>query len=188
MKKRIVIIALAIMMLSVSIAVGTTLAWLMDETDAVENTFTVGDINIELKETTGSNYKIVPGNSQAKDPTVTVKAGSEKCYVYVLIDNTVVLNGVAVATPNLTSDWSVVATSGTKTLYLYKETVDLSNSNGDLSLPVFTQVDYADSIEKDDITTLTGKKIIVTAYAHQTSDKLDLTTINNNVKTLAGIS
>ena len=33
MKKRIVIIALAIMMLSVSIAVGTTLAWLMDETE-----------------------------------------------------------------------------------------------------------------------------------------------------------
>lgn len=188
MKKKIVLIAMVVLVLTLSAAVGTTVAWLVDTSEPVENTFTVGDINIELKETTGSDYKIVPGSSQAKDPTVTVKAGSEKCYVYVLIDNTVVLGGETVATPNLSSDWSEVASSDTKTLYCYNKPVDLSNSDDDLSLTVFTQVDYADSIEKDDITTLTGKKIIVTAYAHQASDKLDLTTINNNVKALAGIS
>lgn len=188
MKKKIVLIAMVALVLALGAAVGTTVAWLVDTSEKVENTFTVGDINIELKETTGSDYKIVPGSSQAKDPTVTVKAGSEECYVYVLIDNTVVLNGETVATPNLSSDWSEVASSGTKTLYRYKDTVDLSNSNDDRYLTVFTQVDYADSIKKEDITTLTGTNITVTAYAHQASDKLDLTTINDNVKALAGIS
>ena len=186
-KTKLLAVVLA-MVLVFGCAAGGTLAWLMAKTDPVINTFTVGDINIELKETTGSNYKIVPGSSQAKDPTVTVKAGSEECYVYVLIDNTVVLDGKVVATPNLSSDWIEVASSDTKTLYRYKDTVDLSNSNEDLSLPVFTEVSYSEDIEKGDIDTLNGTKIIVTAYAHQTSDKLDLTTINDNVKALAGIS
>lgn len=188
MKKKIVLIAMVALVLALGAAVGTTVAWLVDTSETVENTFTVGDINIELKETTGSNYKIVPGSSQAKDPTVTVKAGSEKCYVYVLIDNTVVLDDKVVATPNLSSAWIEVASSGTKTLYRYKDTVDRSDSNEDFSLTVFTEVSYSEDIEKGDIDTLNGKKITVTAYAHQTSDKLDTTTINDNVKTLAGIS
>lgn len=50
------------------------------------NTFTVGDINIELAETTGSTYKIVPGTDIAKDPKVTVKANSEKCWLFVKVD------------------------------------------------------------------------------------------------------
>lgn len=187
MKKRIVIIALAIMMLSISIAVGTTLAWLMDETDPVENTFTVGDINIKLDETTGSDYKIIPGGKQDKDPTVTVNKGSEDCYVYVLIDNTVVLNGDAVAIPNVGTEWEVVATSGTKTLYRYNAKV-LSDTTNDQTLPVFTEVSYSEEIEKGDIDTLNGTKITIKAYAHQASDNLQLTDIDSTIKELAGIS
>ena len=54
-------------------ALGGTLAWLTAKTDTVTNTFTVGDINIDLTETT-TDYKLVPGNTIAKDPTVTVKS------------------------------------------------------------------------------------------------------------------
>lgn len=67
-------------------AIGGTVAWLTDETDPVVNTFTYGDINIELKETTGNTYEIVPGNDLAKDPKVTVKAESEDCWLFVKVD------------------------------------------------------------------------------------------------------
>ena len=50
----------------------------------MKNTFTVGDINIGLTETT-TDYKMVPGNTIAKDPTVTVKANSEACWLFVKV-------------------------------------------------------------------------------------------------------
>lgn len=66
--------------------VAGTLAWLTAKTDSVVNTFTVGDINIELKETTGETYKMVPGIELKKDPTITVKAGSEACWLFVKVE------------------------------------------------------------------------------------------------------
>lgn len=71
--------------LIVCATVAGTLAWLTDTTAPVVNTFTVGDINIELKETTGETYKMVPGIELVKDPTVTVKAGSEACWLFVKV-------------------------------------------------------------------------------------------------------
>lgn len=78
-------IAVVALVLTACLAIGGTLAWLIDETDAVQNTFTYGDINIELAETTGTEYKMVPGNDISKDPKVTVKAGSEACWLFVEI-------------------------------------------------------------------------------------------------------
>ena len=83
MKKKIAISIVAVALV-LCCAIGGTLAWLTDKTDPVTNTFTVGDINIELKETT-SDYKMVPGNTIAKDPKVTVKANSEACYLFVKV-------------------------------------------------------------------------------------------------------
>lgn len=71
--------------LIVCATVAGTLAWLTDTTAPVVNTFTVGDINIELKETTGETYKMVPGIELVKDPTVTVKAGSVACWLFVKV-------------------------------------------------------------------------------------------------------
>lgn len=67
-------------------AVGGTFAWLTAKTDAVVNTFTYGDINIGLTETTNNPYKIVPGVNISKDPKVTVKAGSEACWLFVKVE------------------------------------------------------------------------------------------------------
>ena len=83
MKKKTLALVLALTLLVAGI-VGGTLAWLTDQTDEVKNTFTVGDINIGLTETT-ADYKMVPGNTIAKDPTVTVKANSEACWLFVKI-------------------------------------------------------------------------------------------------------
>ena len=79
MKKKTLALVLALTLLVAGV-VGGTLAWLTDQTAEVKNTFTVGDINIGLTETT-TDYKMVPGNTIAKDPTVTVKTGSDASYV-----------------------------------------------------------------------------------------------------------
>lgn len=84
MKKKILITVTAVALV-LCFVVGGTLAWLVDKTDPVVNTFTYGDINIELKETT-TNYKMVPGEDIAKDPKVTVKAKSEDCWLFVKVE------------------------------------------------------------------------------------------------------
>ena len=83
MKKKTLALVLALTLLVAGV-VGGTLAWLTDQTAEVKNTFTVGDINIGLTETT-TDYKMVPGNTIAKEPTVTVKANSEACWLFVKV-------------------------------------------------------------------------------------------------------
>ena len=81
--------------LLVAASVLGTMAYLTS-TDTVTNTFTVGKVEIKLDEAkvnadgipvegaarvTANSYKLMPGNTYTKDPTVTVKAGSEESYV-----------------------------------------------------------------------------------------------------------
>ena len=56
------IIAIVVLSLLLSVEVVGTLAWLSDKTDPVVNTFTYGDINIDLSETK-TDFKMVPGNT-----------------------------------------------------------------------------------------------------------------------------
>lgn len=80
MKKKITLVVSLLLVMALSI--GGTLAWLTD-TDSVKNTFTIGNVDITLTETTGETYSFVPGRTMAKDPKITVTANSEKCYVFV---------------------------------------------------------------------------------------------------------
>lgn len=94
MKKRTVALVLAIVLVF-AVAVGGTVAYLTS-TANVKNTFTVGSVNIKLDEAkvtpdgkavtpaervTANDYKLMPGHTYTKDPTVTVLKGSEKSYV-----------------------------------------------------------------------------------------------------------
>ena len=79
------VLALAVMLI-VGATIGGTVAWLTAQTPSVTNTFTVGDINIELTESENLNLKMVPGNTITKDPKVTVKAGSEACWLFVKVE------------------------------------------------------------------------------------------------------
>ena len=72
--------------LIVSAGMFGTLAYLTDTTDEVVNTFTTSGIDIDLTETTGEDYKMVPGFTIAKDPTVMVEANSEDCYLFVKLE------------------------------------------------------------------------------------------------------
>lgn len=79
-----IVLVLAVVLL-VGATIGGTIAWLTDTTDEVENTFTVGNINITLEETK-EDFKMIPGWTIDKDPVVTVKANSEDCWVFIKVD------------------------------------------------------------------------------------------------------
>ena len=85
MKKKGLAMVLALVLLAVC-AVSGTLAWLTAKSDVVTNTFTTSDIKVELKETTGTEYKMIPGYTISKDPKATVLAGSEDCYLFVKLE------------------------------------------------------------------------------------------------------
>ena len=82
-----VFLSLLALVLVVGCAVGGTIAWLTATTDPVVNTFTYGKIKIELTETKPENKQatIIPGVNISKDPKVTVKAGSEACWLFVKV-------------------------------------------------------------------------------------------------------
>lgn len=80
----IAVVALSLALLGV---VGGTLAYLHTSTKTVTNTFTYGDINIELKESDNLDLKLVPGRPITKDPYVIVEKGSEACYLFVKIQH-----------------------------------------------------------------------------------------------------
>ena len=80
-----VFLSLLALVLVVGCAVGGTIAWLTATTEPVVNTFTYGKIKIELTETTGAEYKIIPGVNISKDPKVTVIGGSEACWLFVKV-------------------------------------------------------------------------------------------------------
>ena len=86
--KRKLIIALALC-LALALGIGGTMAYLTATTGPVVNTFTIGNVGLELTEPAGvaANYqfKIVPGETVTKDPTVTVTTGSEPCWLFVKI-------------------------------------------------------------------------------------------------------
>ena len=79
-------IALLALVLVIGCVAGGTVAWLVAKTEPVVNTFTYGNINITLAETTGTNYKVIPGTVIEKDPKVTVKDGSEACWLFVKVE------------------------------------------------------------------------------------------------------
>ncbi|MCI6568717.1 MAG: hypothetical protein MSF32_07440 [Dysosmobacter sp.] len=85
MKKNKILALVLACVICVGIGIGGTLAWLTATTGDVTNTFTTSDIDITLAETK-TDFKMVPGCTIEKDPKVTVKAGSEACYLFVKIE------------------------------------------------------------------------------------------------------
>lgn len=83
-----------------AIGVGATLAYLSDSTSTLKNTFVIGngiditlteqDVNDPTKRVEEGNTQeypeLVPGVEYVKDPTTTVKANSNDCYVFMYVE------------------------------------------------------------------------------------------------------
>lgn len=175
-KKGIVFIVAIVACLA--LAVGGVYMWLTDSTESETNTFTVGNIDIALAETT-TDYKMVPGNDIAKDPTITVEANSEDCYLFVKVDES--SNFDDFMTYAMADGWT--ALSGVTGVYyqevsaattdqafqvLAGDTDHLSCANGKVTVK-----DEVTKTMMDELTDATLPTLTFTAYAVQQANVAD---------------
>ena len=160
----VLVLALALI---VGVAGGATFAWLTAKSDTITNTFTYGDISIELKETTGDSYKIIPGVNIEKNPKVTVEAGSEACWLFVKVEEegTFVANKV---TYSIADGWT--KGDGMKIpANVYYRAVDAVKNDTDFAVLKDNKITVSDTLTKIDIKDIltTTPKLSITAYAIQ---------------------
>lgn len=166
------LVALLSLVLLLGCSLGGTLAWLADKTDPVTNTFTVGDIKIELTETK-REYKIVPGVNIAKDPFVTVKADSEACWLFVKVDEAnwpTFKDGDARKVDYAIADGWTKLTGVEGVAGVYYRQVDAETAEAGYEYPVLegNKVTVSDTLTKGDLQKITTKPTLTfTAYAVQ---------------------
>lgn len=182
LKKRTVVLALTLVLL-IGTAIGGTLAWLTDKTTPVTNTFTTAGIEVTLTETfntdtDGDNKndkwqaQMIPGYSYTKDPTVTVKANSVDCYLFVKFEVT----GTATALEYISNlngnGWTQgegdgEGKNGVPTNVWYRK-VSSSTSDQSWELLKDNQVKISESLTKNDMPSAeNAPKLVYTAYASQ---------------------
>lgn len=158
---------LAVVLL-VGCIIGGTVAWLTDQTNPITNTFTYGDINITLGETTGNDYKIIPGVNIDKNPKVTVKKDSEACWLFVKVEEegTFVANKV---TYSIADGWT--KGDGTKIpANVYYRAVDAVTNDTDFAVLKDNKIYVSEELSKSDIQSISAQpKLTFTAYAVQQS-------------------
>ena len=191
MKKtaKVLITVLCAVLLCVGSVFGT-LAYLADSAK-VENTFTIGAIDIDLWESKvnkdgtvvegadpvkANEYLLMPGKTYTKDPWIEVANGSQESFLFVKVVNNLpdVISTDAIEAQMTAHGWTKV--TGQTDVYYYRSTV-VGNASGDeLTVPVFESITISADAEADDLTSADGKTIVVTAYAIQA----------DSIKTAAG--
>lgn len=176
MKKKLMTVLALVLVIALSVA--GTYAYLTD-TKEVKNTFTVGKVAITLDEAKvdeygvlvanadrvkANVYKLVPGHTYVKDPTIHVTQGSEQCYIFAKIDNG--LTGVS--TIDIASaKWTEVEPG----VYMYNEVVDARTAAKDIV--VFNHFTFTgDDPAAYETTEANDVNITVTGYAVQ-ADGMD---------------
>ena len=180
-KKKVFLTVLCAAALVVASVLGT-MAFLTS-TDDVENSFTVGNVNITLDEakvdTAGdivkdaarvdkNTYKLIPGHDYIKDPTIHVTGGSEDSWIFVKVEN-----GLEAIIDDTTdyptiakqiSDLEWTALDGVTGVY-YKS---YTSQATDKDFVVFNNFKVKDDANVNDAeANYTAQKIKVTGYAVQ---------------------
>lgn len=156
-----------------------TMAFLTD-TAEVKNTFTVGNVDITLDEAKvtvygeadgtdrviKNDYKLIPGKTYTKDPTVTVATGSEDCYLFVKVENNI---ANALISENTATEDTIATQMEENGWLLLIEGSNIyyqadAKKAGETAV-VFNN--FTVSSDVIDLSTYDGKTIIVTAYAVQ---------------------
>lgn len=170
MRKRSIALVLAVFALMIGSVFGT-LAWLTDRSDTVTNTFTASNITVELKETTGTEYKMVPGCGITKDPKATVRAGSEPCYLFVQLEKST--NFDTYLTYEMAEGWTQLEDEqGQKIAGVYYRRITTTEKDTHFSVLKDDQVTVKETVTKEDMNRLISKEeseptLTVTASASQ---------------------
>lgn len=183
MKKTKVLLTLACAILLVAASVMGTLAYLT-ATDTVENSFTVGDnVTITLDEAKTDElgvaeedaarvqaniYKLLPGHTYTKDPTVHVTG--EDCYVFVTVSNGIsdieAEGNSTIAAQMTAKGWKAV--EGYESLYIYAIDEDAKTAVSKATdLIVFETFTVEDDAVHTALEAVKDAKIIINAYAVQ---------------------
>lgn len=197
-----VLLTLACAVLLVAASVMGTLAYLTDH-DSVNNTFTVGQVHIKLDEAKANEdgtlvenadrvqaneYHLLPGHVYAKDPTVTVLAGSEESYIkmVVTVNKTDELDAIFAKHTDIkltdvilgydSTKWQLQGNGGEKdaagnrtyTFYYYKtvsaleKDAETGNYKDVVLEDLFTSIKVPGSLTNDEIKTLQYKHTVGT--------------------------
>ncbi len=184
-KARKALLTLCAALLLVSVTAGITVAYLTD-TESVKNTFTVGNVAIDLDEldvdkddNTADNvtygegedakvrdkankYHLLPGETYVKDPTIHVSADSENAYLFVQITNGLkdIEGATTIHDQMLNKGW--ILKDGTNGIYAYKDIVAKSTD-----VIIFEQFTIDGNVSNETLATYANKTIEVIAYAIQ---------------------
>ncbi len=208
-RSKALLVVLCAVMLAASSVFGT-LAYLTDE-DQVTNTFTVGMVEISMDESDvdkmgqrlnkqggiwkegdaladrvqGNEYKLIPGCTYIKDPTIHVDKDSEEAYLYVELeirDNHDLMELLKkhdlpdqlwnLLEGSSQSSWRPIGDSkdaedGTRTYLLAYDEKVAGNGVSDTDIILFNSITVPAAFTKEDLKTLDQFKIITTAYAVQ---------------------
>lgn len=156
-----------------------TLAYLTSQTSTITNTFTVGNVAITLTEgkidadgkipdaddridSGNQNFKLMPGGSYQKDPTIKVDASSESCYIYVQVVNEIanIEDADTVATQMAANGW--VALDGVENVYCKEAAVAAGSTH-----VLFSTVKIKGDVDNATLATYMNKTIKITGYAVQ---------------------
>lgn len=161
-------IALLALVLVIGCVAGGTVAWLVATTDTVTNTFTYGKIDITLTETERT-YNIVPGVALAKDPKVTVKAGSEDCWLFVKVGQPIAFaDGVSYG---IADGWTKLEDG------VYYREVPKADTDSEYYVLKNNEVTVSSALTKEDIAKVGGSPTLTfTAYAVQKENIPDAAT------------
>lgn len=81
--KKILVLAVAALLL-VAVSVAGTMAYLQAKTSTLTNEFKPSTVGVQIEESTGNTYKVVPGVDFAKDPKVTATYDVDS-YLFVVV-------------------------------------------------------------------------------------------------------
>ena len=179
MKKKKLITMLTTLVLVAVVGVGATLAYFTDTTQALTNTFTVGNnVSLELRETDiedEDNYKfannentgeqkyenMLPGVFQTKDPHIVVGDETSDCYLFIQLSN--FDNNLNIRYNNGTDGiinphWvKVTSAAGLNGIYMYKVGDDNIFSENTTTEAIFDEIKLLNSLSESNtsITDLT---------------------------------
>lgn len=137
------------------------------------NSYVVTKEVSEAERVQENKYKLQPGHTYTKDPTIHVGKNSDACFLFVEVKN-----GIAriedstnnIAAQMASKGWNALG-NGYANIYVYvgtdkDKTAPLAVSAGK-DVKVFEQFKVADTVGSDILKNYKGKNIIVTAYAVQ---------------------
>ena len=171
--KKIIIAVLAVVVV-LACMVGVISAYLTKKTQTIVNTFTYGNVNITLTEEGAveneQSFKMIPGQTITKNADVTVKAGSEACYVYIEV---VVANNTSSEEQQFISFAMDAAwTQLGETNIYYTDIINLVDVQEDTVLSVFNAdtITVNGDITAEELAAIVNQPTIsLTAYAVQSA-------------------